>query len=72
MRDLIRIASILGLAVALAAVAGCAQKKQPERETLRETTSADPAIDSEDRPSEPPPRNALRKWPLSWTFPCGS
>ncbi len=55
MRDLIRIASILGLAVALAAVAGCAQRNQPERDILRETTSADPAIDSEDRPSESPP-----------------
>lgn len=55
MRDLIRIASILALAVALAAVGGCALRQQPEREIPRETTSDDLAIVSEDRLSEPPP-----------------
>ena len=37
----IRTASILGLAVLLAAVAGCAQKKQPEMEVAREAAVAE-------------------------------
>ncbi len=39
----IRTASILGLAVLLAAVVGCAQKKQPDMEVPRETAEAEPA-----------------------------
>ncbi len=39
----IRTASILGLVVLLAAVVGCAQKKQPDMEVPRETAGAEPA-----------------------------
>ena len=39
MRDLIRIASILGLAVALTAVFGCVQKKQPQMEAPPQCTA---------------------------------